>query len=89
MLSPVSITGPNNSTLRVHNPNQDKLDAPKLGRTFSYVLWVTRDGGSNYPARPRRNEYEWAGALEYDDARSTRSPSVHWSSWPLTAASAH
>src|SRR5690349_13030239 len=43
VLRPIGVSGPNNSILSVHNPNQDDV----VG-TFSYVLWVTKDGGSNY-----------------------------------------
>jgi hypothetical protein len=50
VLSPININGPNNDTLRVHNPNQDKPGGPKLTGPFSYVLWVTKDGGAKYVA---------------------------------------
>lgn len=39
----ISVGGPNNSILSVHNKNQDEV----VG-TFSYVLWLTNDGGSSY-----------------------------------------
>ena len=43
VLSPVNISGPNNNTLSVHNPNQGSV----VG-SFSYALWVTKDGGQSY-----------------------------------------
>ena len=45
VLNPVNVSGPNNNTLRVHNPNQNTV----VG-LFSYVLWVTNDGGTTYVA---------------------------------------
>lgn len=48
VLMPVSVTGANNNTLRVHNPNQDRPGRPKLTGPFSYVLWLTKDRGSTY-----------------------------------------
>lgn len=48
VLSVINVSGPNNNTLRVHNPNQDKQGGPNLTGDFSYVLWVTKDGGTTY-----------------------------------------
>jgi hypothetical protein len=51
VLSPINVSGPNNDTLSVHNPNQGHLTG-----LFSYVLWVTNDGGQNYvPLDPGGN----------------------------------
>lgn len=43
VFSPMNVSGPNNSILSVHNPNQGNV----VG-TFSYVLWLTNDNDSNY-----------------------------------------
>lgn len=43
VMSPTNVSGPNNSILSVHNPNQGNV----VG-TFSYVLWLTNDNGASY-----------------------------------------
>lgn len=43
VFSVINVGGPNNSVLSVHNKNQDEV----VG-TFSYVLWLTNDGGATY-----------------------------------------
>ncbi len=48
VLSVINVSGPNNNMLRVHNANQNKQGGPNLLGDFSYVLWVTKDGGTNY-----------------------------------------
>ena len=47
VLSPINVS-PDKKTLSVHNPNQNKPGGPNLTGPFSYVLWVTKDGGENY-----------------------------------------
>jgi hypothetical protein len=43
VFSALRVDGPSNNTLTVRNPNIN----PALG-LFSYVLWVTNNGGANY-----------------------------------------
>ena len=43
VLNAINVSGPNNSILSVHNPNQGNVVGP-----FSYALWVTNDNGSSY-----------------------------------------
>jgi hypothetical protein len=50
VLSVINVSGPNNNTLRVHNPNQKIPGGRDFTGEFSYVLWVTKDGGATYLA---------------------------------------
>ena len=61
VLSVINVSGPNNNTLRVHNPNQNKQGGPNLTGLFSYVLWVTKDNGATYvPLDPGGNNMNGA-----------------------------